>query len=264
MSLKVEKEIISDPDAISNHIVSYYQTLYSSSGSVTGTSELCSLIPSLVTAEDNECLVSIPSEEEIAKAVFSMDPSSAPGPDGFSGYFYQVCWDIIKDDVVRFVLQFFTTGSIYQNVNSSFIALIPKVEGASSITQFRPIAMANLNFQIITKILVDRLGSIANRVISTHQAAFIKGRRISDCIEMLSETMNILDKKAYGGNVAIKLDIVKAFETLVWNGASFFMLFNLLASILSLSSGVRQSKGIPFPLCFSVLQKMCSAEALPV
>ncbi|KAK2651662.1 hypothetical protein Ddye_011518 [Dipteronia dyeriana] len=57
-----------------------------------------------------------------------------------------------------------------------------KVEGATSITQFRPIALANFNFKIITKILADRLGPIVNRVISHQQAAFIPSRHISNCI----------------------------------------------------------------------------------
>ena len=143
MCLKINNSIVSDLDTISNHIVHYYLTLYSSSNFSGDIQELCSLVEPMVTEAENSSLTAIPTVTEITRAVFSMDPESSPGPDGFSGLFYHCCWDIIKDEVIGFVLQFFKTGWIYPNKNSSFIALIPKVEGATSITQFRPIAMAN-------------------------------------------------------------------------------------------------------------------------
>lgn len=208
--------MISDPNRISDSVINYYKNLYAATLTSTDTS-YCSLIPSIVTEEENLSLIAMPSEKEITAVVFSIDPTSAPGPDEFSGLFYQTCWDIIRSDVCGFVLQFFAFGKIYRNLNSSFVALIPKMEGANSVTHFRPIAMANFCFKIITKIIADRLNPIANRVVSPQQSTFIKGRHISDCIGMVSETINILDKKSFGGNVAIKIDIVKAFDTIDWS-----------------------------------------------
>ncbi|PRQ36764.1 putative RNA-directed DNA polymerase [Rosa chinensis] len=101
--------------------------------------------------------------------------------------------------------------------NSGLIVLIPKVDHADSITQFPPIALTNFVFKIINpKILALRLASIAARIISPQQHAFVPGRHISDCILMTSECFNLLDSKCHGGNVAIKVDITKAFDTLSW------------------------------------------------
>lgn len=83
--------------------------------------------------------------------------------------------------------------------------------------QFRPIALANFLFKIITKILADRLSLIAPRIISDQQHAFIKGRHISNCLFQASECVNYLDKKCFGGNVGVKIDIRKAFDTLHWD-----------------------------------------------
>ncbi|XP_019430034.1 PREDICTED: uncharacterized protein LOC109337509 [Lupinus angustifolius] len=77
--------------------------------------------------------------------------------------------------------------------------------------------MANFHFKIITKVLADRLASIAPKIISTQQRGFIHDRRIQDCICLASEAINLLDYKTFGGNIAIKLDIKKAFDTLDWN-----------------------------------------------
>ena len=35
-------------------------------------------------------------EEEVWKTICSLPSNKAPGPDGFTGKFYKVCWPIIK------------------------------------------------------------------------------------------------------------------------------------------------------------------------
>ncbi|XP_019432658.1 PREDICTED: uncharacterized protein LOC109339642 [Lupinus angustifolius] len=88
--------------------------------------------------------------------------------------------------------------------------------GDDKVEDFRPIALANFQFKIITKVLVDRLAKIAPKIISTQQRGFIKDRKIQDCICIASEAINLLDHKVFGGNLAIKLDIRKAFDTMDW------------------------------------------------
>jgi hypothetical protein len=83
--------------------------------------------------------------------------------------------------------------------------------------QFRPIAMANFKFKIISKVLADRLATIMPNLISKEQRGFVAGRNIRDCICLTSEAINLLDKKSFGGNIALKIDISKAFDTLDWS-----------------------------------------------
>lgn len=45
--------------------------------------------------------------------VFELNGDSASGPDGFSGLFFQICWDIIGDDITRTVRIYFM-GMSYQ------------------------------------------------------------------------------------------------------------------------------------------------------
>lgn len=94
--------------------------------------------------------------------------------------------------------------------------LIPKNPNADTIDQYRPIALANFKFKIITKVLADRLAKILPGIISKEQKGFIRGRNIKDCIALASEAVNVLDKKCFGGNLAMKIDISKAFDTLNW------------------------------------------------
>jgi hypothetical protein len=70
---------------------------------------------------------------------------------------------------------------------------------------------------LISKILANRLSLIAPKIISDHQKGFIRDRHISECICITSEAINLLDKKSFGGNLALKIDIRKAFDTLDWD-----------------------------------------------
>ncbi|OIT31087.1 hypothetical protein A4A49_11289 [Nicotiana attenuata] len=58
----------------------------------------------IVTEEDNQSLHKEPTKVEIRNAIFSLDPNSAAGPDGYNGHFFQAAWDIIKEDVYSFVI----------------------------------------------------------------------------------------------------------------------------------------------------------------
>lgn len=53
-----------------------------------------------VTEEMNEDLIKPVTEEEVRKAVFSIGPNKAPGPDGFTGAFYRQFWPTIKDQII--------------------------------------------------------------------------------------------------------------------------------------------------------------------
>ncbi|KAL6212117.1 hypothetical protein ACLB2K_017338 [Fragaria x ananassa] len=242
--------LLIDSQEIVDHVVNFYQSLYSADTTSSGLNDICAIIPNLVSHEESSMLVSTPTPEEIHDAVFSMDPSSSPGPDGFPGSFYQKCWSIIGQDVVAFVQYFFQNNWLHPNVNSNFIVLIPKVEDANQVSQF-PIALANFLFKIIPKILATRLGPIASRIISPQQTAFLKGRRITENIGMVLEGFNLLDRKIAGGNVGIKVDIAKAFDTLNWQ----FLIEVLHRSVWFW--GVRQGDPLS-PILFCIAEEALS------
>ena len=95
--------------------------------------------------------------------------------------------------------------------------LIPKVPGANSMDRFRPIILSNFLFKVIAKILADRLGTIAFRIISENQFGFLKGRHIEDFIVAASECFNVMNRQYWGGNMAMKIDIKKAFDSIEWD-----------------------------------------------
>jgi len=101
-------------------------------------------------------------------------------------------------------------------MNNNVVSLIPKIQGAYSIKDYRLIVVVNFKFKIISKILVDRLALVTARIISPNQYGFVQGRQIQDCIGIPSEAINMFSKMVRGGNVAYEVDIQKPYDTLSW------------------------------------------------
>lgn len=90
---------------------------------------------------------------EIWKAIQSLDPDSAPGPDGFTGAFFVNCWDIVKDDVVAAVQSFFQGDPIPKAYTSTILdigVLIPNLSNPSSFSDLRPISLCSFSYQILS------------------------------------------------------------------------------------------------------------------
>lgn len=199
--------ILENQQDIEGHVLSYYESLYASDNVCSDSDFVQNVIPKMVSNEDNSLLTRPLSLDEVKAVVFGMNGSSAPGSDGFGDVFFQSFWDIIGADVFNLVSQFFSSGWILPNLNSNIVILIPKFDGADKIEDFRPIALANFQFKIITKVIADRLATIAPKIVSIQEKGFLRGRNISEFICMTSEAMKMLDYKTFGGNVALKLDI---------------------------------------------------------
>ena len=59
-----------------------------------------------------------------------MEHNKAPGPDGFPAEFYQVFWEVIKDDLLVLFADFHNEDSNLFSLNFGIITLIPKVQEA--------------------------------------------------------------------------------------------------------------------------------------
>jgi hypothetical protein len=86
----------------------------------------------------------IPSEQEIFSVLNSMGSTKALGPDGFTALFYKKYWHIVKEVVLACIWDFFGNNRLLQDHNHTFIALIPKQLGASTVHQFQPISLCIL------------------------------------------------------------------------------------------------------------------------
>lgn len=172
-----------------------------------------------VTEEQNNDLMQPVAEEEVKRAVFAMYPEKSPGMDGLNPAFFQVYWDIVKDDVTSFCRSFFETGVLPEGLNRTLDCLIPKVKKSKHMTDVRPISLCNILVRIFSKVMTNRLKSCLKSLISGNQSAFIEGRLLSDNALIAYEINHFLRRKTQGkcGVAGLKIDISKAYDRLEWS-----------------------------------------------
>ncbi|KAL0302796.1 UNVERIFIED_CONTAM: hypothetical protein Sangu_3077600 [Sesamum angustifolium] len=112
----------------------------------------------------------------------------APGPDGYSSGFFKAAWPVIGEEVVKAILEFFTTGRLLKQVNTTMLALIPK-----------------------------RLRLVLDAMISPSQNAFVPGRSIGDNILLAQEMFTGYNRQGLPKRCALKVDLRKAYDTVEWD-----------------------------------------------
>jgi hypothetical protein len=142
----------------------------------------------------NDSLLAEVTVEEISRALQQM-PLKAPGPDGFSTCFYQHNWGLIHKEVCVAITHFFNTGMLDPRINTTHIALIPKVSNPGSVNEFRPISLCNVIYKLLSKVLANRLKTILPAIISSTQSIFIPGRLINDNVIAAYETMHTMQTR---------------------------------------------------------------------
>ncbi|KAK2392457.1 hypothetical protein QL285_065815 [Trifolium repens] len=155
------------------------------------------------------------SESEVKAAVWDCDSFKSPGPDGVNFGFIKDFWEDMKGDVMRFISEFHRNGKLTKGLNSTFIALIPKVDSPQRLNDFRPISLVGSLDKILAKLLANRLRIVIGSVISETQTAFVKDRHILDGILIANEVVDEA-RRLKKELLLFKVDFEKAYDSVDW------------------------------------------------
>nr|GFA66404.1 RNA-directed DNA polymerase, eukaryota [Tanacetum cinerariifolium] len=100
--------------------------------------------------------------------------------------------------------------------NSSFIALIPKMQDAKVVKDYRSISLIGSLYKIVAKILANRLVGVLGELVNEVQSAFIVNRQILDGPFILDELTHWCHAKKKE-TMIFKVDFVKAYDSVRWD-----------------------------------------------
>lgn len=152
---------------------------------------------------------------EIEAALKHCSNLKAPGPDGFNFSFVKKGWGFLKGLVLQFFDDFHANGKLSKGINSTFVALIPKVYCPTSFREYRPISMVGWVYKLLAKVLANRLKGHLSSLIGESQAAFIEGKQILDGVLIANEVIHSWKHSTQGG-LLLKIDFERAYDCVNW------------------------------------------------
>lgn len=216
-------ETVYDTGSIKSIAKDYYSKLFDAKPSGPTARKLLSNIHKKLTPEQRQDLDLFITKEEVLDAVMKLNKNKSPGPDGIPIEFYQVFWPLFHDMYFDFLVEVKRTAlPIAKNV--SITTLIYKERGdIFLLSNYRPIALMNVDVKILTKVLSMRLIKVLPTIIHESQTA-IFGRRIGDNIHLVRDLIDYANENNEGAALLF-LDQEKAFDRV-----SHEFLYNVLNS----------------------------------
>ena len=172
-------------------------------------------IPALTDHDKETCEGPI-SMEECRAALQSMGCNKAPSASGFNKEFILFFWDDLKEIIVRYVNEAYSTGQLFVTQRRGVLTLIPKPGDQKQMKNKRPICLLDIVYKIIAKVLAMRLSVVIKKIVSPDQTGSIKGRNIQDNLRIIQDLIEYTNRDNIPG-IMCALDFKSAFNSVEHN-----------------------------------------------
>lgn len=278
LKLKINGCVTSDSSTLKNYLETHFKKLFEKQDfNRAGVDSILDHVSKSLTAIDKTSLTKPITNDELETVLRQCAKKKSPGSDGLTYEFYIAYKDCVKTEMLKLFNMYLVEGVPPPAAFSEgIISLIPKKGDPTEIYNRRPISMLNCDYKIFSKILMNRLQLVMEKLLGPGQVACDPEK---SCITNLKLLRNVIIRSQQTRRLKgllMSLDLEKAFDQVnhdflwilldkynfptafikciqnMYNAASSRILFNgFLTSPIKISSSVRQ--GCPLSMALFVL-----------
>jgi hypothetical protein len=132
---------------------------------------------------------------ELLSALQYSKPGKAPGLDGLTYEFYKQFWKELSPLFLQVVNTSLQQEKLPTSMLNGIITLIPQKGDITQLANWRPIALLNTDYKLITRCLAKRLTTVLPKLITTDQSYCIPNRRIHANLHLIRGSIDFANQR---------------------------------------------------------------------